>query len=178
MRKDFIGVKIWFLLVLAGWLILPSCVNQKKATYFNNLPDSSYIPLSVLNAPQQPIQINDILYIRVGGESEKTVQYINQYLVGGSGAGIGSSTGVSGSGVGGGLESIVDVNGSIDLPKVGKIKVSGLTRDQAKDTIRAAYLEYLQDPIISLDLSPFKFAVLGEVRAPGYYSAQNDCTSW
>ncbi len=170
MRKDFTGIKIWLLFVLSGWLILSSCVNQKKATYFNNLPDSSYIPLAVLTAPQQPIQINDILYIRIGGESEKTVQYINQYLVGGNGAAIGVSPGVGG----GGLQFTVDINGNIDLPKVGKIKVLGLTKDQAKDTIKTAYSEYLQDPIISLDLSPFKFAVLGEVKAPGYYSVQNE----
>ncbi|MGI8952816.1 MAG: polysaccharide biosynthesis/export family protein [Chitinophagaceae bacterium] len=148
-------------------LFLSSCVNQRKATYFNNLPDSTSIKLATLEVPQTKIQVNDILQIKVGGENEKTVQYINQYF------GLNSGNASESNG-GGGLQCMVGVNGDIDLPKIGKVKVVGLSRDEAKDTITVAYSEYLKDPIVTVNLSNFRFAVLGEVKNPGYYSLTNE----
>jgi polysaccharide biosynthesis/export protein len=171
MRKylaDFFKFLIFCLFIS---MISFSCIQQKSITYFNNLPDSAYIPLSPITAPQQTIQVNDILQMNIGGENEKTAQYISGYL-GGSGSGGATTGGVSAGG--GGMQLTVDVNGDIDLPKAGKIKVAGLTRQEAKDTITAAYSQYLQDPIITLTLSPFKFAVLGEVKAPGYYTSATE----
>lgn len=101
------------------------------------------------------MQTNDEMTILVGGENEKTVQYVSQYL----GAG----------GAGGGMSVIVDAKGEIELPKIGKIKVAGLTKEQAKDTITTAYREYLIDPIVTIKFGNFRFSVLGEVKAPGAY---------
>ena len=141
-----------------------ACVNTKSVTYFNNLPDSLQIQLAKIQPPQQLIQVNDILSVRVGGENEKSVAYINQFF----GGAAGESSG------GGGLQSTVDINGFIELPKIGRIKVEGLTRDAAKDTIRNAYAEYLKDPIVSVTFGNFRFTVLGEVRTPGYYNTPNE----
>lgn len=142
------------------------CINTKNVTYFNNLPDSLQIQLAKIQPPQQLIQINDVLSIRVGGENEKSVAYINQFF--------GGVAGSSSTGAGGGLQSTVDINGYIELPKIGKIKVEGLTRDAAKDSIRTAYAEYLKDPIVSITFGNFRYTILGEVRAPGYYATPNE----
>ncbi len=139
-------------IILFVIVVFSSCIDQKKATYFNNLPDSAVVPLQVLQPPQPVLQINDIIDVKLGGENEKTVQYITQY-VGGAG-----------------LQSLIDVQGNAELPKIGKIHVDGLTLQQAEDTITAAYAVYLKDPIVTVSVSNFKFAVLGEVRAPGYYN--------
>jgi polysaccharide export outer membrane protein len=171
MRKYF---SLFFKLVVLSSLISIisfSCINQKNVTYFNNLGDSAYISLDSLKAPQQVIQVNDVLELRIGGENEKTVQYISGYL---GGAGGGASAGGAAGGGAGGMQLVVDVNGNVDLPKAGKIKVAGLTRDEARDTIKNAYSEYLQDPIVNLTLSTFKFTILGEVRTPGLYSSLNE----
>ena len=141
-----------------------SCINTKNVTYFNNLPDSLQIQLAKIQPPQQLIQVNDVLSVKVGGENEKSVAYINQFFGGAAGSG---STGA-------GLQSTVDINGYIELPKIGKIKVDGLTRDVAKDTIRTAYAEYLKDPIVSITFGNFRYTILGEVRSPGYYNTPNE----
>src|SRR5689334_2115951 len=96
---------------------MQACINTKNVTYFNNLPDSLQIQLVKLQPPQQLIQVNDVLTIRVGGENEKSVAYINQFFGGVAGSG---TTGTLA-----GLQNTVDINGYIELPKIGKIKVEG-----------------------------------------------------
>ena len=158
----------WYsLFILTLYIICTqACINTKNVTYFNNLPDSLQIQLAKIQPPQQLIQVNDVLSVRVGGENEKSVAYINQFFGGAAGSGS--------SGTEGGLHSTVDINGYIELPKIGKLKVEGLTRDAAKDTIRTAYAEYLKDPIINVTFGNFRYTILGEVRAPGYYNTPNE----
>lgn len=146
-------------LTLAVFLItISSCIQTRSITYFNNLPDSTKVQLAQLQPPQQLIQVNDVLDIQIGGENENSVAYISQFLGGGSGS----------------MQNTVDINGNIELPKVGKIAVGGLTRDQAKDKITAAYAEYLKNPLITVKFGNFRFAVLGEVKSPGYFSVPNE----
>ena len=155
MRKNGVLVFLSVVVFLVA-AFFSSCVSTKSTTYFNNLPDSQRIELSNIVPPQPTIQVNDLLEVKIGGENEKTVQYINQYL--------GTNT----------TEFIVDVDGNIELPRIGKVKVEGFTRDQAKDTITHVYGEYLQNPIVSIKFGNFRFAVLGEVRSPGYYAVTNE----
>ncbi len=144
-------------------LFFSSCINPKSITYFNNLPATRQISLDTINLPDPVILVNDVLEIRVGGENEKMVQYINSYF--GGIAGSASTTG---------LQYTVDVNGNIELPKIGKLKMAGLTRDQARDTLSAAYKQYLLDPVVSVRFSNFHFSVLGEVKQPGNFVSTND----
>jgi polysaccharide export outer membrane protein len=105
-----------------------------------------------LQPPPFVVQVNDILDISIGGENAQTVQYISQYYTGGAG-----------------LQAVVDINGDIDLPKVGKFKVAGLSKEAVRDTLINAYKEYLLDPVVSVKFGNFKFSVLGEVGAPGTF---------
>lgn len=100
----------------------------------------------------------------MGGENEKTVQYINQYFGGAA----------SSSSAGAGLQYTVDINGNIELPVIGKLKMAGLTRDQARDTLTEAYKQYLQNPVVSVKFGNFHFSVLGEVRSPGSFVSTNE----
>lgn len=160
MRKIYNTLKvISFLCCFAAFF--SSCIDPKSITYVNNLPNKA-IDLDSLKIPEPIILINDILEIRVGGESQETVQYINSYFGGVAG------------GVGSGLQFVVDINGNIDLPKIGKIKMAGLTRDQARDVLAKAYLKYLKDPVVSVRFSNFHFSVLGEVKTPGNFTSTND----
>src|SRR3954453_9780845 len=120
------NLKSWSILIIFTLYIIctMACINTKNVTYFNNLPDSLQIQLVKIQPPQQHIQVNDVLTIRIGGENEKSVAYINQFF--GGVAGNGNSSTIAG------LQSTVDINGYIELPKIGKIKVEGLTRDAAR----------------------------------------------
>ncbi len=166
MIKNCGGLFNFVFIFISICFLSPSCINQKSITYFNNLPDSSNVSLATLQVPQPIIQVNDLLTIRVGGESEKTIEYINQYM----------GTQAASSGTPGalpGMQFQVGPDGTINLPKINKIYVAGLTRKQAQDTITKAYSEYLINPIITVDFNNFKFTILGEVRSPGLYTVTN-----
>lgn len=132
-----------------------SCISKKATTYFNNIPDSTRIELATIQPPQPVIQISDVLEIQLSGENEKTIQYITQHFTGGN--------------ENGSLEAIVDVNGFIELPQIGKIKVAGLTRESFKDTITKAYREFLVNPIVNVKFGNFRFTVIGEVNGGGNF---------
>ncbi len=139
------------------FLLSSSCISSKSITYFNNLPDSIRTQLDTLQPPQPIIQVNDLLQIKIGGESEKTVEYINKHFIGDGG--------------GGGLQTMVDLEGNIELPQIGKLKVSGLTKEAAKDSIKNAYKEYLVDPIVAIKFGDFRYTLLGEVSGQGNKTA-------
>lgn len=139
--------------VLAIVLFSASCISTKSVTYFNNIPDSARILLEQLQAPPQLIQVNDLLQIRIGGESEKTVAYITSHFTGDDKSGA--------------LEAVVDLEGNIELPQIGKLKVAGLSKEAAKDTITNAYREFLINPVVLVKFGEFRYSMLGEVVAQG-----------
>jgi len=74
------------------------------------------------------------------------------------------------------LGFLVDSDGYIDYPILGKIKAAGLTRTQLKDKIKSQLINkgYIKDPIITIQFLNFKVSVLGEVNHPGTFSVNGD----
>jgi len=70
--------------------------------------------------------------------------------------------------------NIVDGDGNIDLPMLGKVSVVGKTVPEAEDTIRSIAKEYLKDATIKVRLFNYKLTVLGEVKMPGVYYNYNN----
>lgn len=73
------------------------------------------------------------------------------------------------------LDAIVKVlpDGTIMLPRLGSIKVSGLTLKETEKLLLKRYSEILKRPIIYLNLletRPIKVTVIGEVQRPGIYT--------
>jgi polysaccharide export outer membrane protein len=67
----------------------------------------------------------------------------------------------------------VPPGGSINMPLIGSIPVSGLTTEQAADTIARKYARFLKRPLISVNLlspRPINVFVAGEVTRPGAYT--------
>lgn len=74
------------------------------------------------------------------------------------------------------LGYLVDENGDIDFPILGKIHVEGLTRMQVTDLVRKRLVEedLLKDPIVTVQFLNFKVSVLGEVIRPGTFTLSGD----
>ncbi len=70
---------------------------------------------------------------------------------------------------------LVSNDGTIDFPKLGLLKVGGLTKSAAEDLIREKLGKYLQEtPIVTVRMSNYKIAVLGEVAHPGMFTVNNE----
>ena len=59
---------------------------------------------------------------------------------------------------------LVDVNGEIEYPVVGKIKVSGMTIFEAQQKLKEIASQYLEDVVVRVRMLNFRYTVLGEVN--------------
>ena len=74
-------------------------------------------------------------------------------------------------------ESQVLVDGSLNLPLVGKVNVKGLSLEAASSVISNRYSQYLKRPIITLSLissRPIQIGIAGEVGRPGSYTVDRN----
>ena len=70
---------------------------------------------------------------------------------------------------------LVNNEGTIDFPVLGRLKVGGLTKNQAEDLIREKLADYLREvPIVTVRMANYKIAVLGEVARPGMFTVSNE----
>ena len=70
---------------------------------------------------------------------------------------------------------LVSNEGTIDFPVLGRLHVGGLTKNQAEDLIREKLRDYLREtPIVTVRMSNYKIAVLGEVARPGMFTVNNE----
>lgn len=69
---------------------------------------------------------------------------------------------------------LVDSNGAIDFPVVGKLRVGGLTRTQVLDLLHSKIGAYIKNPVINMRIANFKISVQGEVTAPGSYPVSSE----
>ena len=72
------------------------------------------------------------------------------------------------------LGYLVDLNGEIDFPRIGKIKIAGLTRIEAEEKVKNLLKPYINNPGINLRILNFKVSVLGEVAKPGSQKIDSD----
>lgn len=64
---------------------------------------------------------------------------------------------------------LINSKGEVSFPKLGLIKLGGLTLSQAEDTLVSLYSVFLLNPIIKVRLLNKEVTILGEVKSPGNY---------
>jgi polysaccharide export outer membrane protein len=69
---------------------------------------------------------------------------------------------------------LVDANGAIDFPVLGRLKVGGLSRSQVVTMFQEKIGMYIKDPIINFRIANFKVSVQGEVSNPGTYTINSE----
>src|SRR6185312_4781533 len=173
------GLSLFFIGII---ILLNSCASgPKQMTYFNNVPDSlNNNPLAIERSKfvEPKIQSKDILQISIQTLDPRSTDVVN------SAPPMPSSTGGASSGSGGSESSVssaatvpgylVDNNGEIEMPLVGRVKVGGLTTTEAKDLLREKASQYYKDPVVNVRCVNFVVTVLGEVNRPGQYLVPNE----
>jgi polysaccharide export outer membrane protein len=175
MTKFFTGA----LCIVAGFtlVVLSSCVNTRKISYLNDIPDSNYVSAyetSLAKYSDPKIQTNDILQVSVQtlDPQSSTVMGVQNT----STFNIQSTSGIGGAGAQ--VQGYqVDGDGFISIPLVGKIQVSGLSTTQVKQLIERRAAIYYKDPLVNVRFVNFTVTVLGEVGRPGQVTVSNEKTS-
>jgi len=171
-------LRLYLLILFCISGLFTACSTNKKITYFKNVPDSLYRGMAVAHAPYSDpkIQPNDILQINIQTIDTKT----SSELQGAPSPGLpavsaaNSSVGASAPYVTGFL---VDKDGNVAIPLVGKVKIGGFTTTEARDLITQKVAVYYKDPVVNVRFANFSITVLGEVTRPGTYIISNEKVS-
>lgn len=147
-------------------LVLSSCASRKKVVYFSDLEGNSQTEIT--NKYELKLQPDDILSIIVNSNSPELAVKFNPQMVNFQGTTERAGTGQR-------LQTyLIDSEGYIVFPVVGKIKLGGLTTNQAVDAITEVIKPQLTDATINLRLLNFKVTVQGEVTRPGTFTADSE----
>lgn len=144
-------------------LICTSCASKKDIIYFQ--PDDVELKAAfILNAPK--LQPGDILTISVTADDIRATEPFN--LISSYQIGAINNTNPY-------LPTYtIDDKGKILFPKLGKVKLAGLTRLEAIDLLEKRVSEYIISPRVQLNIKNFKVTVLGEVLRPDTYLIDDD----
>ena len=164
-KKSFI---IIFSFVL---FFLSSCSSKKKLDYLQNI-ESVALEASMKNA-KSTIQPNDQLVIMVTAKDMDVVKPFNQnfssgqilqYSLPSNNAPAQSQTSASGP------TYMVDSQGNIEFPVIGKINTENKTTEELRDILKKEISKYVLNPQVSVRNTNYKITVLGEVNRPGTYN--------
>jgi polysaccharide export outer membrane protein len=165
--------------IFSIWL-LSSCSAPRKTIYFNQA--SSSIDTSIPNqalapVPESRVLPDDILAINVTTISDLDPRAQGKlFNDGGTPFIIAPMTGGGSSGggaVGQANGYLVDADGFISFPVIGKIKVTGYTTKELKGIMAAKLKDYIKDPVVEVRIINYKITIFGEVSRPGTIIAPN-----
>lgn len=70
---------------------------------------------------------------------------------------------------------LVNNDGEIDFPVLGRLRISGLTKNECEALIRQKLIPYLKEtPVVTVRMINYKISVLGEVNKPGTFTVTNE----
>ena len=72
------------------------------------------------------------------------------------------------------MSYLVNIDGELNFPVLGKIKVEGFTNKEITDLLTKRLSDYIKNPVVNVRLINFKVSVLGEVGRPGTYPVTNE----
>ena len=68
---------------------------------------------------------------------------------------------------------LVTQKGTIRLPLIGSVKVTGLTEDEASKVLIKKYKKYIRNPYVTVEITNQRVIVIGEVNKPGVVPVVN-----
>jgi polysaccharide export outer membrane protein len=148
-------------------ILLSACVNRKSSAYFQN-ENTGKVPEFNLT-----LRSGDLLSIAVTANDAELVVPFNQTSAIASGQAAGYSNGIASSG-----GYLIEADGTIAFPVLGRIILAGLSRAQATKMLEEKLTSYLQNPSVSIRILNFKITVLGDVRNPGTFTIPNERISF
>ncbi len=161
--------------VAIGLVVLSaSCSSPKKTIYFNKNtnPDTTVELVQGQKRPDVVIGPDDIVAINVSSVDAFTQKDpVAIFNDGGVPYNISAQAGSGGSSAIKGY--LVNPDGDVDFPVVGKIKLAGLTPTQAKEMMSKKLEEYIKAPVVEVRVINYKVNLLGEVSRVGPVVAPN-----
>jgi polysaccharide export outer membrane protein len=154
-----------------------SCTSYKNVPYFQDLDQNNITKEEINNFSPLIIQPGDILAINVTSPSTGTEVFnynLNRIAGVNNSSGNSSSSSSQGTPENSVIGYLVDLNGNINLPLIGQMKVSGLNTTNLTDQLQISLAKFFTKPIVNIRIINFKVSVLGDVMKPDVYTIQNE----
>jgi polysaccharide export outer membrane protein len=153
--------------VLLMILLFTACVPQKSVVYLQDKNANKYIDYErVVHKDNVLIEPFDELYIEIVSLDREDVNFFERR----SSNSFGSSS-PEGFSI---ISYRVDESGNVNLPVIGRVKVSGYTLVEATDLLEKRLVGYLNQPSIKLKFVNKSVTMIGYVRSPGRYYYSGD----
>ncbi len=153
-------------------LFLSSCVGRKEIAYFQ--PPVKTADLEKMDAGPGFIpllQSGDIIGIMVSSLSPEASALFNPFpTVINTGNNQTNQTNAPVAATG----YMIDSDGQITIPLIGKMKVLGLSTTQLTDTLSKQLNKYLKEPTVNVRILNFRVSIMGEVNRPSVYTIPNE----
>jgi len=150
-------------------LFFTSCASRYKNALFTSKTDI------ITDTLKTVFVVNDKgpedIYYKIKPGDQLAVKNIQNLEFGAQQASSGTTGGAAPS------SFIVENDGTVNLPVIGKTDLSGLTRREATLKLQQLYAKSLKDPIIELHIVNLKVTILGEFKTPGNYLLEKDQTT-
>lgn len=159
-------MKVHLLYFLAVTLLFSSCA-KRNLVYFSDIDSETNFSTKVPEMIEPEIQPDDLLRITVTSLSPESNLLFNAGVLNPDNYRI-SGTETLNDGY------LVDKNGEINFPVLGKVKLAGLTKPEAIEAMSVKIREYVKDPIVNIRFMNFKITVIGEVNKPASFTVPTE----
>lgn len=150
---------------LFATILMASCASRENIAYYQNVDQTEFLNKTFVTK----IQPDDLLMIIVSAQNPMAVQQFNLTT--------NLSVNPSNQAAGGQAQQqlyLVDQNGYIDFPVLGKILVANKTKEQVVGDLIAKISREVKNPIVNLRIMNYKVSVQGEVKMPGTHKINSE----
>lgn len=162
-----IRTMLWLVLLAGAALaVFPGCTSSKDILYFQ---DIDTFDARKIEAEYEPVIMkDDKLQIIISGPDKSVVMPYNFTLSTNQSGGYNTTQAV--------VPYLVDSQGYIDMPGLGRMKVEGMRRVDLVDHITRLLTDQglVKEPVVSVSFLNYRITVLGEVKAPGTYTVPSE----
>lgn len=155
--------RIQLFTLLGVLLLISNCASSKKIEYFQEV--EGLVISDSISAFAAQIKTGDLLYINVTATNAEAAIPFNLYETPILTNAVANAKPVA---------YLVDDDGRINFPVLGKLDIRGLTTKQLTKALEDQLIEYITDPTINIRFANFRVSVLGEVKTPGAYLVSNE----
>ncbi|MCR5709249.1 MAG: polysaccharide biosynthesis/export family protein [Bacteroidales bacterium] len=157
---------IFLAALLAASAAMTSCTSSKDILYFQDI--DQVMPEKIPAEYEPVIMKDDKLQIIISGPDKSVVLPYNFTLSANTTGSYSTLQSV--------VPYLVDSEGYIDMPGLGRIKVEGMHRTELVDYITKMLTDQglVKEPVVSVSFLNYRVTVLGEVRNPGTYTVPSE----
>ena len=172
-------------IVLFSFLVVlfAGCNAYEKIAYLQQAGSQAQFTDTDRNPVPEPVlKVGDVLLITVNTNNPEAAIAFNLPLIPSGGDATRSYTLGGGTNVSYGISMqnyLIDMQGELIFPVIGKIKAAGMTKNELAEQIKSSiFPQYLtEEPIILIRYGNFKVSVLGEVLKAGTFPIDNEKVS-